>query len=287
MKTISYLLVLFITMLTTQTTKSQDSKLENSMLWKIDHKNHKKSSFLMGTIHVICKEDFKIKDKISKALAATDQLVMEVNITDPNEFKSLQQGALGKQKLSEQLTEIQLAKLSTFLKDKMGMTLAQVDNYTLSTIYSLSILQNLPCTEKKMYEFELSALAKQQGKPIKGLETVNEQLGYFEKAYPTDFLLQQLDLFDEYEKMFPLLVTAYNKENLEELFAQITNEKYMDPNNKKWLLEYRNKNWAKKIPLMLEEGSNFFAVGSAHLVGENGVIQLLRKKGYIVTPVLN
>ncbi len=287
MKTISYLLILFITTLMTQTTKSQDSKLENSMLWKIEHKNHEKPSYLMGTIHVMCKEDFTIKDKISKALRATDQLVMEINITDPDEFKSLQEAAMGKQKLSQQLTELQLAKLSTFLKDKMGMTLPQVDNFTLSTIYSLSIMQSLPCTEKKMYEFELSTLAKQQGKSIQGLETVSEQSGYAEKAYPTEFLLQQLDLSDEYKKMFPLLVTAYNKENLEELFAYITNEKYMDVNNKEWLLDYRNKNWAKKIPAMLEEESNFFAVGAAHLVGETGIIQLLRKKGYIITPVFN
>jgi uncharacterized protein YbaP (TraB family) len=52
------------------------------------------------------------------------------------------------------------------------------------------------------------------------------------------------------------------------------------------MLTKRNKEWLNKMPEMMNNNSVFFAVGAAHLLGKNGVIQLLKDKGYTVTPVL-
>ena len=49
----------------------------------------------------------------------------------------------------------------------------------------------------------------------------------------------------------------------------------------------RNKKWVEKMPSMMKERSNLFAVGAAHLTNEYGIIHLLREKGYTVTPVFN
>jgi uncharacterized protein YbaP (TraB family) len=51
------------------------------------------------------------------------------------------------------------------------------------------------------------------------------------------------------------------------------------------MLTVRNNNWVEIMPEMMKKQSNLFAVGTAHLVGENGVIELLRKQGYKITPV--
>jgi uncharacterized protein YbaP (TraB family) len=51
------------------------------------------------------------------------------------------------------------------------------------------------------------------------------------------------------------------------------------------LLDNRNQNWIPKIEKVAKEKPTLFAVGAAHLPGENGVIALLRKKGYTVEAV--
>ena len=61
----------------------------------------------------------------------------------------------------------------------------------------------------------------------------------------------------------------------------------MNEKSRKCLLEVRNENWMVKMPDMMKDKSTFFAVGAAHLLGEQGMINLLRKKGYVVKPILN
>ena len=51
------------------------------------------------------------------------------------------------------------------------------------------------------------------------------------------------------------------------------------------LISGRNANWAKKMPEMMSAKNTLFVVGAAHLVGEKGVLQLMRDAGYVVEPV--
>ena len=74
---------------------------------------------------------------------------------------------------------------------------------------------------------------------------------------------------------------------LPELYKQTTAIKVMNEKYRKWLLEVRNENWMVKMPDMMKDKSTFFAVGAAYLLGEQGMINLLRKKGYVVKPILN
>lgn len=55
----------------------------------------------------------------------------------------------------------------------------------------------------------------------------------------------------------------------------------------KYLVTDRNKNWLLKFNSYFKEGSHFVGVGFGHLPGENGLIQMLRRQGYTVTPVNN
>jgi len=64
-------------------------------------------------------------------------------------------------------------------------------------------------------------------------------------------------------------------------------EEYLaeDPELQKALLDNRNKDWVEKIPEFSKKQKVFYAVGAGHLGGENGLINLLLKEGYTVTPV--
>ena len=47
----------------------------------------------------------------------------------------------------------------------------------------------------------------------------------------------------------------------------------------------RNHNWMKKLPEIMKSGSTLIAVGVAHLIGDEGLISLLRNDGYNVEPI--
>ena len=53
------------------------------------------------------------------------------------------------------------------------------------------------------------------------------------------------------------------------------------------LLYTRNRNWVQQMEPIMQEKSTLFAVGAGHLGGEKGVLDLLRKKGYNLRPIVN
>jgi uncharacterized protein YbaP (TraB family) len=82
------------------------------------------------------------------------------------------------------------------------------------------------------------------------------------------------------------MMALYNKKDLNSLleFMDKSENKMMAAHNDV-LLTNRNKNWIPKIEAVAKAKPTFFGVGAAHLAGENGVIKLLRKKGYKVEAV--
>lgn len=258
----------------------------NSLLWKVEGNGLEAPSYLFGTIHMLCEGDFEMKGKVVKALKDADGLVMELDYSNAEEMAIMQQSAIGKQKISEQLNEEQLKQLDALLLAKVGMSATALDQYSLMTVNAILLVNGLGCQNMKMFESELAAIAMEESKNIGGLEKVSDQMEKFDKAYPTDFMFSQLMLIDDYMESFDQMVIAYKEENISELLAGLTAEKFMDENAIKYILNDRNNDWAEKIPSLIETESKFIAVGAAHLAGEQGLIQLLKKKGYTVSPVL-
>ncbi|WP_394775176.1 TraB/GumN family protein [Flavobacterium sp.] len=279
--------VLAIVFVFSSSAQAQDKspKLENSLLWEMSGKGLTKTSYLYGTIHMICGPDYFLSDKTKKALDASTELVLEVNLADPKEMTTMQQMAMGEQPLSKKLNPEQLSKLDAILKKTTGMTVQQVDAFSLMTVMSLISMKTFGCTDVKFYEMEFIESAKKRNLKVDGLETVKSQFKSFENAYSDAEMIAMLDESDVEETN--LLVTNYKKENLQELYNNSTAEKLMNAKAKKYMLEERNQNWVKLLPEMMKKESLFVAVGAAHLAGEEGIINLLRKAGYQVKPVMN
>lgn len=264
----------------------EKSKLENSVLWKIEHPNLDQPSYLFGTLHIMCEEDFSIPEKVLESMESVDELVLEVNLSDPKEMQTLQTEMTNASKISEDLTEEQFTKLDAFTQKIMGLPLHNFDNYGISTLYSMMASKMLPCTRIKAMETELTQIAAQKNINIASLEKVSEQFNYIKKAYPSMESYRLIFLFNEYKKDFNDAIQFYKNEDIAATVRLISQEKYMNSNSKHYMLNLRNTKWATKMPAMMKAKSNLFAIGAAHLVGENGLIPLLREKGYIVTPVL-
>ncbi|MCH2196297.1 TraB/GumN family protein [Kordia sp.] len=279
------LIILICFIVSSFVANAQNTKLENSVLWKIEHKDLQKPSYLLGTVHILCKDDFTIPEKVTKAFNETERLVLEVDMSDTKALMAAQQKMMSGGKLTEELSKEQQTYLDNLLKKELNMSLKMINSYTLMTVYTLLIQQSYDCPLKKMYEVELTSLAKAQNKKVAGLETLDGQLDFFDKAYPKDFLWQQIELFDAYKTEMEEMVTSYKKEEIQKLYDGMNDERFFNENAAYWMLTVRNTNWSKIMPEMMKKKSNLFAVGAAHLAGKNGVIELLRKQGYTVTPV--
>ncbi|WP_179315205.1 TraB/GumN family protein [Winogradskyella undariae] len=262
-------------------------KLENSVLWKIEHSELKEPSYVLGTLHVMCKDDFEISKKITQTLQNVDALVLEINLSDPKEIKAMQELMKNPKKISDELSEQQFEELDTLVTNVMGVPLSNFDSYGLSILNTIMIQKMLPCKEIKSLEMELMTLATEKQKSIYSLEKVAEQMEIMRTAYPTDFALKQILLFESYKKDFGEAIIAYNNEDITTAVDLVSKDIYMDENATTIMQINRNKNWVEKMPEMMTERSNLFAVGAAHLTHDYGIIHLLRQKGYTVTPVFN
>lgn len=285
----SIITVLLITLSFNFLQAQENVKLENSVLWKIEHPKLKKPSYILGTLHLMCEQDFNIPEKVLKTLEDVDALVLEVNLSDPEEIKTMQASMSNSKKISEELSQKQFKELDLLVQSVLKTPLITYNDYGISTLFSLMIYEMVPCkpTQLKMLDIELTQLASKNQTPIYGLEKVLDQMEFFKKAYPTDYTVQQIMLFDSYKKDFNNAIQAYKKEDITTAVNLITKEIYMNENATKYMQIERNKNWVEKMPQIMEERSNLFAVGAAHLTNEYGIINLLRQKGYTITPVLN
>ncbi|MEN2402057.1 TraB/GumN family protein [Flavobacterium sp. MC2016-06] len=287
MKNSIKLIVAVITLVFSATTQAQTKspKLENSLLWEVSGNGLEKPSYLYGTIHMICGPDYFLSEKTKKAFSTSNKLVLEINFADPAEMSDVQKMAMGKEPLSKLLSAEQLSTLNVILKNTTGMTVQQLDNFSLMTVMSLISMKTFGCTDMKLYEMEFIAEAKNKNIQIGGLETVKAQFGILENAYSNDEMITMLQESNQEETA--KLVATYKAENIEILYNITTDEKFTSEKTRKIILDNRNLNWVKDMPQMMKKESVFFAVGAAHLGGELGVINLLRKAGYILKPVMN
>lgn len=264
--------------------QTKSPKLENSLLWEVSGNGLEKPSYLYGTIHMICGPDYFLSEKTKMAFEASNKLVLEINFADPNEMSDMQKMAMGKEPLSKKLNPEQLAKLDLILRKTTGMNVQQVDSFSLMTVMSLISMKSFGCTDMKLYEMEFIEQAKKRNIEIGGLETVKSQLSMFDSAYSNDEMITMLS--ESTSEETAKLVATYKSENIEGLYAITTDEKFASEKTKKVILDNRNNNWVKNMPELMKKESVFFAFGAAHLGGEEGVINLLRKAGYKVKPIL-
>lgn len=262
------------------------SQNQNSLLWKVSGNGLKNPSYVFGTYHMLCSKDFQIKDKVKNALNSSEQFMMEVNFSDPETMTVMQSAMMAKQKLSDVLSpkEVEVMKANI---SKFGYRFEDVEGMSPMVINSLLMVKYFDCapTELKMIDVELMNLAASGDKIIGGLETAKEQMETLGKFLTPSDLVKTVSKFEEGKEMMVKLKKAYLDEDLATLDVLMKDRKEMTQEQEDLLLNNRNKNWVKMMPELMTDNSTFFAVGAGHLLGKEGVITLLQKQGYTVTPV--
>lgn len=261
---------------------------ESSLLWKVEG-NGIKPSYVFGTFHLIPQDDFEFKDKVDKAIKDTDITVLELDMDDPQMMGSMQtltQLEEGK-KLSSYMDEKEYEILDTYLTEHMGVGMSAFNSFKPFTITSM-ITITMMGKQTASYEAEIIKRSKEAQKEVLGLETPEFQIGVFETTPYEEQIDQIIEYLQEPEKMtkeFDAMITQYKNEDIEGLYATMDESFKEDPEFKKALLDKRNNNWIGKMGELSKNQKVFYGVGAGHLGGDQGVINLLRKAGYTVTPI--
>jgi uncharacterized protein YbaP (TraB family) len=152
--------------------------------------------------------------------------------------------------------------------------------------YSMATM--IDCKVTKQYENVLTKMAKEANKPIGQLETFEFQMAIFDSIpykRQLEMLMESVKDKEEGKKEFEALVIAYKKQDVAEIHNLMMQEETMKEFADLFFYS-RNKNWVPIIKTMASENSVFIAFGAGHLVGDGGVIELLKNEGFTVEPVI-
>ena len=285
------------------------SSMNAQILYKITGKDAKGASYIIGTYHLA---DASFTEKIpglQTALAETEQVYGEVNMENTMQPASTQKMTAAMmlpegQTLKTVLTPEQFGKVSAFAKELMGVgldndmvfsQLGKMSPKALATQFTLLLfIKNsaTPFNPANGLDNFFQMQAKQNNKPIGGLETIDFQIETLYKSTPIERQVEELIcLVDnkEYNLMMVQEISkAFYAQDLQAIEKaadeKLNNSCDSTPEEEETLIYGRNDNWMKLMPAIMAEKPTFFAVGALHLVGERGMLAQLQKAGYTVTP---
>ena len=261
----------------------------NALLWEISGNSLKQPSYLFGTIHMICKEDFTFSELAKQKFNASKQVYLELDMDDPK-LQPVMMGLMqlpGNESLRNKLGENNFNKLDSFLKKQTNMNLAVFDRFKPMMVMSLLAQRILSCAAMESYEMNFVKMASEQKKELLGLERVEDQVAVFD-AIPDSLeirsIMNMVNDFESQKKEFTRMSSLYKAQNLESLYQLLVASPEM-MGSQELLLDRRNRNWILIMESAMKKSSTFFAVGAGHLAGSQGVLELLRKQGYKVKPI--
>jgi uncharacterized protein YbaP (TraB family) len=268
------------------------NKDNNSLLWEVSGKGLKQKSYLFGTFHLMCKGDIQFSPQLKTAIANAAEVYMELDMDDPAVMLGgmMMMNMKDGKKLKDLYTPSEYEKLSSFFKDTLHMPLNFLESIKPYFLVAMMYPKMMPCKTVSGVEEELMKLAKQNKKEIKGLETLEFQAAVFDTIpyeQQAKELLKSIDSLPSYTLYFDSMVQVYKNQQLDKMETLFNDEEFGMQEYQDVLLDNRNKNWVDQLKILMKKQSVFVAVGAGHLVGEKGLIALLKKEGYTVKPILN
>lgn len=262
---------------------------EHSLLWKISGKETKKPSYLFGTMHLICKDDFLWTPAMRETLDKSEKVCLEMDMDDSTIATQAAAGLIDKsgKKLSDYFTKEQYATISKYIKENYGIDMYLLEQMKPIALQTLITTQSVICQNSVSYEDSIVNIAHKTKKEVIGLEEVQEQLAALESIPPDTVVKELVDIIKGTKSMdseYKAMVTAYKNQDLPELYKQMQESSDLQ-NELDVFLDDRNKRWIPRMEQKMKGNSIFFAVGAGHLWGNNGVINLLKNAGYKVEPI--
>ncbi len=266
---------------------------EAGSIWVVDREGQPGRLFLCGTIHVLRDSDYPLSPGYEAAYNRSDKIVLE-----------LPPGSGNGPAMASRMRQLGTYAADTSLEANITQETWQTVRQWASThgIEASSLNRSRPWFVSLIItSTEYAALgakpdmgvdqyfetrAERDGKPGEGLETVEFQLQLFSKltqAQQKDMIEQTMaevsTLSREYEKM----ISAWKNGELDALHEMLFREAERYPELMDLFLKDRNHAWIDRLDAMLKKGENaMILVGTGHLTSDDGLIQLLKNRGYRV-----
>ncbi len=269
----------------------QASAQEKSFLWRV--RSEKNSIYILGSIHFFKKESYPLKKSIEQAVETARKLVLEIDLQSVTPEKT-QQVTLEKGLFRDGTTLQQNVAKETYESTEQRARELGIDLRAMNPLKPWLVALTLTTMKLQKLGFDpsygvdryLAERAKRSGKPISGLESIEFQLGLLDGLSRRDqemMLRETLKELDQLDQGVEQIVQLWMKGDVGSVEDWLLAGMREYPDLHEKIIVERNRRWLPQIEKMITQGENaIVVVGAAHLVGREGVIELLKQRGYTV-----
>ena len=261
----------------------------DASVWRVT--NGESTVYLGGTVHMLRPEDFPLPEEFALAYEASSELFFETDISslvDPGvQSQMLQKLTYGSNLSLKDVLNIEAYTALENYTAEVGMPLIMLERFKpgmiVSTLQALEF-QRMGFTPEGVDAF-FNSQALADGKAVGALETLDEQINLLAtmgEGNESEFIIMSLEDLESTAGLMDDMIDAWRYGDLEALRNLFVDD-MLDraPAVYDLLLRQRNLRWIPQIEAMLDDPeTEFVLVGAAHLVGGDGVVELLRSRGY-------
>lgn len=270
------------------------------LLWKVSGNNLGRPSYIMGTYHFA---PSTMMDKIpgmQRALEGCDIVVGEIaqeSLAEPESQLKMAQALMAHpdSTLDKLYTREEYRIIETVFNKyfgSMGVKLSQMNSVKpmaiITQMQAMQALKYFPNYDPaELIDMAVQKRGLEMGRPSQGLETIEDQVDLLFNTPISEQATSLLELCKTDDKFLMLssaLVEAYMEQDLDKIYAVMTNPEIGgdDPEAYEALLFDRNRLWVERLVKMMPERACLVCVGAGHLPGNQGLLQLLRDRGYTI-----
>jgi uncharacterized protein YbaP (TraB family) len=264
-----------------------------NMLWTLS-KNGNTAGYLVGSVHFMKPEAYPLPAAYDDAFAAADVLAFETNLDSAEAQSQTLIRRLGmyagSKTLKTELADSTYALLQA-RTDSLGLNLTRMrklEPWVMSMVVPVTQMQRAGYSGQSGIDRHFFTKAKKADKERTAFETPAQQMSFFDQ-FPSDrqeaFLRYSLQEAARNVQRMDDMTAAWMAGDTEQLETFMQDQMQTNfPDLYQTLIVERNQNWMPQITALLDdERRPMIVVGAGHVVGEEGLVTLLREKGYTVT----
>ena len=247
--------------------------------------------YLAGSVHLLKADDSALPAAFNRAYSSSKGLVMELDLTqlDPMDTAAwlMEHGTLpAGTTLRKKIGDTRYQRVAAEAQ-RLGMPAELLDQFQ-PWVIGMQLLevqyQKLGFQADQGVEQQLDQRAQADGKPVSGLETLADQLGALGSLSDDDqqrfldlIVAEMHDVAGDTEAV----ISAWRAGDAPRLAGLLGEEYKSFPALYRMLVSDRNKRWMPQLEKLLQSGQDYFVVvGALHLVGDGGLLDLMRRDGY-------
>jgi uncharacterized protein YbaP (TraB family) len=280
-------LALLLVTLSTSTSYAQT----RSFVWKATKQG--RTVYLAGSVHLLSAEYYPLSPAFDAAFGASDLLVEEVDMGEmlapESQLMMLTRGMLPSGQSLDKVVSPATYTTVTQRVTTLGLPMGPLN---LFKPWALALTLQALEWQKAGFNTDLGLdkhfydMAKAASRPTQGLETLEFQISRFNDMsmeLQERLLVETLKELETTQTSFTKLADAWKAGNADEVESIVLRELKAEPEMYQRLLVERNRAWVPQIEALFKRPKPAFViVGAAHLVGSDGVLQILRARGYTV-----